>query len=385
MKPVMHVWPQPTERTEPTLTVGARIELNGHPSKTLWYRVPTIYETALSPNSDPFVVAVLLAAMGHARELVIHGSVSPSLLSHLEEFQAAWAAWLPQFLAEIPITVDREQEPNLCRSSPAAIAAFSGGVDSSYTVFSHARALLGRRSQPLKAGLFVHGFDIPLSQVTDFERAAERAGIMLDSLGLTLIPMATNFRQVMSRFISWENSFGSAIAASLLMLQGQFDSGLIPSSYSYHDLAFPYGSNPLTDPLLGNRLFSIRHDGADKGRFGKVQVIKDWPAAMANLRVCWQGDQKDRNCCRCEKCIRNILTFRLVGAGLPPCFEEDVTDQQIRRLRIQGGPLDAMRFLGEAARRQGVKASWVDAVETAVRRSQRHTWLKQKAKRLLQR
>lgn len=376
MKPPLHVWPQERQHKGDTVTVGARLEL-GTQSHTLWFQVSQVYEAALAPNSDSFAVATLLLAMKKASQLIIHGEISPTLLRNLEEFQVAWASW-DQSLNEIPIVAEVEREPVLHRSKPAAIAAFSGGVDSSYTVFCHGTARLGRRTQPLRAGLFVHGFDIPLDQPDVFDRARQRATAMLSSLDLAIVPMATNFRNVMDPRVGWETSFGTAIAACLLMLQGQFDTGLVASSYSYDTLSFPYGSNPVTDPLLGNQEFVLVHDGADQRRLGKIKTLMDWPAASEHVRVCWQGDQKDRNCCECEKCIRNILTFRLAGAGLPPCFDKDVTDQQIRSLRLKGGALDALTFLEETARQQGVTAAWVKATNTAIHRSQRKIWLKQR-------
>ncbi|MDA0867563.1 MAG: hypothetical protein O2890_14380 [Cyanobacteria bacterium] len=375
MKPTLQVWPQERQYSDDTVTVSARLEL-GTQSHTLWFQVPRAYETALAPNSDAFAVATVLLAMKKASQLIIHGEVSPTLLRNLEEFQAAWASWVPS-LAEIPIVAEAERELVLHRQ-PAAIAAFSGGVDSSYTVFRHGTARLGRRTQPLKAGLFVHGFDIPLDQPDVFDRARQRATAMLSSLDLATVPMATNFRTVMDPRIPWETSFGTAIAARLTLLQGQFDTGLIASSYSYSTLSFPYGSNPVTDPLLGSQGFALIYDGADQRRLGKVQTLMDWPAALEQVRVCWQGAEKDRNCCECEKCIRNILTFRLAGAGLPPCFDQDVTDQQIRSLRLKGGSLDALMSLQEMAQQQGITAAWVKATTTAIHRSQRQIWLKQR-------
>lgn len=377
MKSTMHVWPQAIQTTADHLILSARIELGTQAPQTLWYRLPRTYESALSSNHDPFAVAVLLAAMAKANRLVIHGEVSPSLLQNLEEFQAAWACWLPAELSEIPIVVDQEREPQLQRAAPAAISTFSGGVDSSYTVFSHTRGHNGRRTHPLKAGLFIHGLDIPLDQTHAFQQATQRAAQTLNSVGVVLIPMATNFRAVIDPYIHWENSFGSALASCLLMLQGRFNIGLIPSSYYYQTLSFPYGSNVITDPLLGNQNFSIVHDGSRYRRFGKVKHLATWPEALETLRVCWQGAQKDRNCCRCEKCIRTILTFRLVQPERPPCFIADVTDDQIRQLRLRGGALDAFESLSYAAQKQGINQPWVTAVAHAVRRSRRQNFFKQ--------
>lgn len=373
VKPTLHVWPQEPQFTEDSITISARLELDNQ-EQILWYQFPSVHRSALSSNSDPFLVATVLLAMTKASKLIIHGKVSTSLLRNVAEFQAAWSSWLPQ-CHEVPMEAEVEQELNI-HPRAAAIAAFSGGVDSSYTAFRHGTRRLGRRTQPLQAGLFIHGFDIPLAQPETFQRALQKATKMLESLNLFTIPMATNFRQVMDAKIAWENSFGTAIASCLLMLQGKFNIGLIPSSYGYQNLSFPYGSNPITDPLLGHEKFCILYDGAEHRRLEKVEVLLNWPEALDSIRVCWQGAQKDRNCCRCEKCIRNILTFRLAGAGLPRCFEQDVTDAQIRQLRLQGGALDSLVSLQTMAQRQGMQASWLKAVDAAIQHSQRRIWLK---------
>ncbi len=112
-------------------------------------------------------------------------------------------------------------------------------------------------------------------------------------------------------------------------LQGGYSEGLIPSSLPYHALVLPWGSNPLTDPLLSIRTFAIVHDGAAFTRAEKVKQIAHWRQALQNLRVCWEGDRKDGNCGHCEKCIQTILNFRAVGLGLPPCFDQDVADEEI--------------------------------------------------------
>lgn len=381
MKPPLHVWPQETVRTTDTVTISAQLEW-GDQMHNLWYRVPQADASALSPNCDPFVVATVLLAMGKASQLIIHGEVSPSLLRNLEEFQVAWASWLPQ-LSVVPMVVDIEREPIIHRAEPVAISAFSGGVDSSYTVFRHATGQIGRRTQSLKAGLFVHGFDIPLGQANAFEQAQQRAMRMLSSVNVALIPMATNFRKVMAPHIAWENGFGTAISSCLLMLQGGFSTGLIPSSYSYRTLAFPYGSNIVTDALLGSQAYTIIHDGAEKGRFLKINTLINWPEALNDLRVCWQGEQKDRNCCQCEKCIRTILTFRLTGEKCPNCFEKDVSNAQIRRLRLKGGALDGLTPLVYQAQAQGIKDPWLKATKIAIRRSKQRIVLKQLLKGLI--
>ena len=363
----IHLWPEAIEETAESLVVGATIESPDQTRSRLWYRLPIQHRSAVSRNADPFAIATLMLAMRRAADLVIHGTVSPSLLQNLEEFQAAWVAWRPQQLTLVEILPEKEQEREKQDVPPQAISAFSGGVDSAYTAFCHRTGRYGRRQRHLTAGMMAHGFDIPIDETQDFDQAAQRSAAMLSSLGMELIPVATNFRQVIP--IPWEDVFGMATAACLMLLQERFSEGLIAGSYSYSKLNFPYGSNPLSDRLLSSQSFAVIHDGAEHSRFHKMKVIKDWPEALQQLRVCWQGAQRDRNCGNCEKCIRNILNFRALGVGLPPCFEQDVSNRQIRQLRLKGASLTAIELLLQYVEEADAKEAWVTALETALWRN----------------
>jgi hypothetical protein len=151
---------------------------------------------------------------------------------------------------------------------------------------------------------------------------------MLEDVGMELIPMAMNLKQLRD---NWEHSHGAKLASCLTLLQGGFSASIIASSFPYSNLQPAVGSNPVTDWLLGSASFPIIHDGAGFTRFDKVQVLAKWPAALQHLRVCWRGKERDKNCCRCQKCVRVILCFRFAGLGLPPSFEHDVSNLQLLR------------------------------------------------------
>lgn len=361
-----HLWPEEPVKTDSEITVSATIEAPNQSRHQLWYRLPVQYNSLITSSCDPFVVATVLLCMNWSAPVVVHGQVSPSLLQNLEEFQATWSAWEPNSYQPVKICAEVEQE-----QSPAeldkAIVAFSGGVDSCFTVFRHRTGRCGRWQRNLQAGLMIHGMDIPLEEQQGFTNAAERAKVLLASLGVELIPIATNFRELP---LKWEDAFGTGILSCLMVLQGGYTTGLIASSFPYQALSFPYGSNPVTDWMLSSNAFKIVHDAAAFPRLEKMRLIVDWPEALSALRVCWQGPYKDRNCGRCEKCIRTILNFRILRVGLPECFDEDVTDSQIRTIRVTSGPLTEMERVLEAAKASGISDSWVPALEFCIRRNQ---------------
>ena len=353
----LYVFPETHTLRDGLVTISAAVERRGQERKTLWYRVPEEFAYAVTPSSDPFVLSTLFKAMREHAELVIHGEVSPALLRNLEEFQHVWAMWKPEVYQPIEIRADveREQAP---APSNAAITAYSTGVDGSFTAWRHHTGLSGRRTRNLRAGMLVHGFDIGLEQPEIYAQTLARARAMLSSLGMETVPLATNLRRFA---IDWFDALGAGLASCLVLLQNGWNSGLIASSYPYDHLHIPYGSLPLTEWMLSTGTFEIVHDSADVYRVDKVRALADWAAARENLRVCFLGNRRD-NCCRCRKCLRTILEFRAVGAGLPECFAHDANIWQILTV---ASAADEIVFIQETCTRlraSGTKGAWVRAM-----------------------
>ena len=325
MHSTFHLWPAEITRNADQITAGFSLEGPGLERKLFWYRLPAACQSALAQSCDPYLLATLFKAMRTSADLVVHGALSPSLLRNLEEYQTAWANWYPGTYSHIEIHADSELEQPQA-SSGSVVSGFSGGLDSSFTVFRHRLQNLGRARQNLTAAVFVHGFDISLSRLEAYQRAALNAQVMLDSLGVEMIPMAMNLKQLGD---NWDHSHAAALASCLMLLQGGFSAGLIASSYPYSNLEMGWASNPVTDWLLSSASFQIIHDGAGFNRFEKIRAISEWPAALQHLRVCMRGAERDKNCCRCRKCVRAILYFRFAGCGLPPCFERDASNLQV--------------------------------------------------------
>ena len=180
----------------------------------------------------------------------------------------------------------------------------------------------------------IQGFDIPIHQKEMFDRAFLRSQRLTSSLNLNLIPFATNFRQVIK--LNWESVFNLAIASCLHFFKKSHGIGLIPSSIYFTKMTIPSAFDNITDAYVSSDNFTIVNDGSAFTRLQKTEQLLHWQAFKDNLRVCWEGEAKDRNCGQCEKCIRTILTFRILGSDLPSCFDADVSDRQIANLCLKG-------------------------------------------------
>ncbi len=365
---VTHLWINEAQHVDDQVLLSCKIEGPDQSVLPLWYRVPQQHESSLNPRADAFLVGSLFTAMRIGHPLHVHGEVSASLLRNLEEFQGAWMRWSPSRYQAVEITVDREST-DLLPTRDRAIFAYSGGVDSTFTLYRHTRHLAGRRSRHLGAGLLVHGFDIPLAQTSAYKNVGERAQRVLYEHGIEFIPLSTNFQDLED---DWEDAHGAALASCLLLFAGGYGIGLIGSTEPYDHLNLPWGSNPVTDHLLSADDMPIVHDGAECARIDKVDVIGRWEEARRNLRVCWEGPQLDVNCGICEKCIRTILCFRVLDLGLPACFQQDVIDQQILALHgMSCTALGEIEQIVAAAYVRNINVSWVDALETVIRAHRR--------------
>lgn len=358
----IHLWPEEIVREGDNITLGAIIEKPDGTRRRLWYRLPEAYRDAVTKSCDPFVLGILFTIMKSPVEMQVHGQVSPSLLRNLAEFQEVWSCWMPDKYKRNEISADVEEE-SLRAESDEAILAFSGGGDSAYSAWHHRVGNTDRQKRNLVAGVMFHGFDFPLSEPDIFAGAAERSRLMLASIGMELIPIATNFREMGG---TWEEAHGAGLASGLALLQGKYNTGLIAGSYDYAHLVIPWGSNPITDWMMSSDSFQILHDGAALDKLEKIVMIKEWPEALKYLRVCYTG-QTSGNCCRCFKCVKIMMIFRMLGLGAPECFEHDISDSEILRLRFPNlGDIHSGEKFVEQAKAASIEAPWLRAFQFSI-------------------
>lgn len=287
----------------------------------------------------PFLLAFLLPAMHTGAPLELDLPLDAVTRNNLMEWQEAMASWHPKVLKVVPIVAPLDAQPVPARE-PGAITAFSGGVDSCFTLYRHtltAGAEMFRKTT-LRAGLMVHGFDILLTEEDMFERAFQRSRTMLEAFGVEPFRMKTNLR-TMDKIpgCSWgEISHGIWLAAALACYEPWFGQVLIPSSYPYLIMRFPWGSTPVTDPLLSSAATACWHDGTVYSKLAKVQAIANHDIIRRQLRVCWEGEQFDHNCGHCFKCISTQVCFQLAGYARLEAFPEPCSLAEVANVPLKG-------------------------------------------------
>ncbi|MBN1363019.1 MAG: hypothetical protein JW993_20640 [Sedimentisphaerales bacterium] len=360
---------EPVRADGPILELAAVLEHPAGERQRLWWRLPAEWRDAVTPWADPFVIAFLFPIMQWQRDVIVEGTVSPSLLANLEQYMALWRAWRPDLYQPVDIRAREETEAPAPSVAGQAIAPLSCGVDSSFTVFRHTRRLAGRQSRPIGATIVLHGFDITLEQENSngmYEGLLADARAMARSLDLPCVPITANLHELPT---IWYHSFGTFLNSALRLLSARFDVALFPNDVPYTRMQVAWGSHPVSNPLLSSRHFQVIDDGPETTRFEKIQLLAQWPEAMRHLHVCLVNWGSHANCCRCEKCIRTILSFRVAGVDLPPTFERDVKAWQIRRTHLHSEQ-SARRWMEiiRGAQQHGLGTpDWVKAMHTAIR------------------
>jgi hypothetical protein len=315
---------------------------------------------------DFAAIAMIFRAMRAGQPLHIKGSLSKTLLRHLEEFQDAWVAWRPDEYRHVSVTADSLVD-DAHSETRRGMFAFSGGVDSAFTLLRHLHGDAGLRTVEPVGMMFVHGMDIPLEESSGFETAYTANAAVARELDLPLYVVRTNWRSVACR--NWEMEYATCLAACLHQFTGLVEFGVFGADEDYSRLPLPWGSNPVTNPLLGGGALDLQIDGAGYKRTQRVAHVSNFPEVARHLRVCWKSAGSGRNCGRCEKCVRTKLNFLAVGRK-PICFDDLPSFLDV--CRIQARNAIQICFLNEildCARENGIRASWMLAVRVAILRS----------------
>jgi hypothetical protein len=315
---------------------------------------------------DGFVAGVIFYAMRSGRPLRVHGPMTKDALCNLSAFQEAWACWKPYMYRKIEL-IPSEVDSAQTGTDGRAIAAFSGGVDSVFSILRHNHQQLGNASYPLKHSvLMVHGFDVPLESLASFEALKDRTIPFLQELGLKLRIIRTNLNSGLAQ--DWADSHMAQLACCLHNYSHEFDYALVGSTEPYDHLVIPWGSNPATDYLLSSGRMRIVHDGAGFSRTEKVAYIATNRTASKVLKVCWEGKEFHKNCGVCEKCIRTQANFLAVGVTRPQCFDAPLSLQQIKTMSLRSdlacAELESIIAYAQAKR---ITGEWLQLLQARVR------------------
>ncbi|MCJ7622937.1 MAG: hypothetical protein MUO76_05510 [Anaerolineaceae bacterium] len=302
---------------EGSIRVSARIEtekVTHNLPNILWFKFPESYSEYISERTDGFAACLLLVAMNLGEDLYIRGAISPQLLYGMQEYQRIFNLWLPKLFNLIELHCESLQEIPQKSVQGSVATAFSGGVDSFHTLWSHLPQNQPIPSAQITHGLFIQGVDIPLTQKENYHITKETYSDIFRRLNLELITAQTNARQFSANRVEMRWFQVAPVIGTALVLGHQLKRFYIPAALSFLNL-HTSGTTPLIDHLLSTETLDIIHHGAGTTRIEKLSILSDFPETYDTLRVCYNVPHYEgvKNCSRCPKCLRTIAMLELLG------------------------------------------------------------------------
>jgi hypothetical protein len=321
-------------------------------------------DASLSPQLEAFITMAIIPCMKKRIPLQVDGDVDARYLENIKKAQATLMSWKPKYkMVDI-------QGANPIKASalpgPRVGVFFSGGIDSFYS-------LLKNRSE-ITDLIFVHGFDIPLDQLSMRERMSAMVRNVGEHFGKRVIEIETNVRQFLDQYVFWGFTHGSVLGSIAHLLSPQFSRIYIAAARTYTTV-IPYGVHPDLDPYWGKEGLELVHDGLEALRTRKVSIISQHDIVLNSLRVCLWFPQHALNCGKCEKCVRAMVYLRTFGA-LDRCttFETPLDLDRLTRLKLPRDPSgDALLDVFNILKARGDDPELATAVRKTIFRP---TWQK---------
>jgi len=347
----------------------------GGGEESLGFRVPAEWAGALSDRGDPFLAALLPAAVASGRGLAIDGEVSARLLEQVDQLMGIWN-WQNPYWEPVPVDVTHAWSGR--HAGRATGSFFSGGVDSFHTLLRNHD--LERGDARISHVICALGFDLNPDNEAMYRIVLARVAEITRALGVALVPLRTNMRDLTDRFAGWQyQQMGAGMAAVGLSLGPLLRRVLIPSGDTALVSTIVAPSNPLSDPLWSTDGTEFHHDGCEATRLQRIRrYIATSDLALRHLRVCFAnvaaGSSQAWNCGRCPKCVRTMVLLHVAGA-LERCTAFDERTLDLDRVRsLETDPRYSARHLEEALavlEREDRDPDLQDALREALRPSRR--------------
>ena len=282
--------------------------------RDLFFELDQSQAVAANNIADSFLLMALAPSMlaGSAIEIE-DDSVSPALVENLLRAQEVYSSWNPRY-RRVSISA-RTEPPSI--PTPEVITMFSAGVDSMHSLVKH--------ESELTSALMIAGFDMEPDS-DQVQQSRERNRKLLESRGKALYFVVSNLRL-------WGRELGvyrplaySGYLAAVALLFGA-RRVYIPSGFPYGFPTFD-GSQPYLDLLWSNGRTQTSQTGAEADRTEKLRIISTDEDLMTALKVCSRS--QNENCGKCVKCLRTMVTLRILGVQGP--FPRMIDPVEIPRL-----------------------------------------------------
>lgn len=283
-----------------------------------------------SPIGESLVIFSLLPAMANGGgQLFCEATVSGKFFTALEKIQDIYKTWQVPFKR---VTVNGHTIGDSQQRAERVGIFFTGGVDSSFSLL--------KNKEDITDLIYIHGLDVGLDDKVLREKTSQTLHKLAADFGKNVIELESDLRSFFDRYFGWGDlGHGVVLAGIGHLLSGHFKRIYIPSSNTYMNL-FPWGTHPILDPLWSSDRLEFVHDGCEANRIEKIKAISQHDSFLKGLRVCWENPDSQYNCCQCEKCVRTMVSLKIIGMlDRAETFHKPLKYSDVRKLAFASRPL----------------------------------------------
>lgn len=300
----------------------------------VWYAVDRQYgEYLCDETADAFVLLMLQLAMQSGQDLKVVASVSARLLFNIENtLQPLFTIAFPDF-HHIKIDVESESEQSF--HGTAVGCGCSLGVDSFSSLLKHLSQEVPECYRVTHLALFNCGqlgdLDLKGAENNLFETLAQLEPFAKEvNLPLVWINSNLNELYVNSGVRLLQSSINRTFSC-VLALQKLFGKYVYSSAYTVDDFHVSQKDESYMEsalaPLMGTESMEAILSNPAMSRVEKTAYLSQYEVTYRYLNVCWSAQMKygvdnkpnlfetktKKNCGRCLKCLRTLLTLDILG------------------------------------------------------------------------
>lgn len=285
------------------LAAALEFERSGRAPFELRFGIPAALAASADTTANPFLPLATLIAARTGEDLRLEAPASPRLVAGARKAAAMFAEWWDYRPPEVDPAGGEEVAPG----GEGVGIMYSRGVDSGAVLVRSLRGQIPERVTHLLSGdgiEWCYSREIERQIWADHERAAAE-------LGLPLVRLTSNARELLRGMIGWPRSFGMAYIGAALAL-GPMLGNVVTGATQPLAGAAPRGSRWDLDPLWSTEGTAVRQDGAELDRIQRTAIVASHDVSVRWLKVCWQG-RTAGNCGRCLKCLRTMTALAAAG------------------------------------------------------------------------
>ncbi len=282
-------------------------------NETYWFEVSEEYAGYLTRDRlDAFVVAFIYKAMNTASDIICEAPVSKCLLEKINGRLIPALAENMETFHKIHIEAEGIAAVKSCEG--AVVTGWTGGVDSTYTLYKYLEAEDPRRR--LTHLLITNNGALESDhneELLDFLVKRAEDGIAKDT-GLKVIGVNSNLEKIPGE--TYLAVAGYRLPAVVLALQELFsvfyNSACYPASRFYYAVEDSAYYETLLMESFSTETMRMYSSGSEVSRLRKLEKLSDYAYARKYLHPCIYASAK-KNCGKCGKCIRTEAALYALG------------------------------------------------------------------------